>query len=115
MNKTNSGPDTLTSWLRRLSGRANGHSLPHEVQPPVYWPTTGWPMSTPEEQGIDSAKFAYATRQDEQVAYRVGLDNVPRLTETGQGTYAATETWTAPDTFTIEYELVGTQTGVNGG
>lgn len=42
-----------------------------------------------------------------RVAYRVGLDNVPRLTETGEGTCAATGAWTAPDTFTIEYEPVG--------
>lgn len=55
----------------------------------------------------DFAEFAYTTRQGEQIHYQVGLDNIPRLTETGEGTYAATGAWIAPDTFTIEYELVG--------
>lgn len=55
----------------------------------------------------DFAEFTHVTGQSEQVAYRVGLDNVPRLTETGEGTYAATGAWTAADTFTIGYELVG--------
>jgi hypothetical protein len=29
-------------------------------QAPAYWPTNGWRSSTPEQQGIDSAKLAEA-------------------------------------------------------
>lgn len=63
MNKTNSAPNALATWLRRLSGRANSHSLALEPRPPVSWPTESWPVSTPEDQGIDSAKLV------EMVAY----------------------------------------------
>jgi len=31
---------------------------PEQVSTPTYWPTQGWRSSTPEEQGIDSAKLA---------------------------------------------------------
>jgi CubicO group peptidase (beta-lactamase class C family) len=31
---------------------------PERVSAPTYWPTAGWQSSTPEEQGIDSAKLA---------------------------------------------------------
>lgn len=33
---------------------------PEQVSTPTYWPTQGWRSSTPEEQGIDSAKIAEA-------------------------------------------------------
>jgi len=33
---------------------------PEHVATPAYWPTQGWRSSTPEEQGIDSAKLAEA-------------------------------------------------------
>jgi CubicO group peptidase (beta-lactamase class C family) len=33
---------------------------PEQVSTPAYWPTQGWRSSTPEEQGIDSAKLAEA-------------------------------------------------------
>ncbi len=33
---------------------------PEQVSIPTYWPTQGWRGSTPEEQGIDSAKLAEA-------------------------------------------------------
>ena len=31
-----------------------------DAEPAVYWPTASWPVSSPEEQGIDSAKLAEA-------------------------------------------------------
>jgi CubicO group peptidase (beta-lactamase class C family) len=37
-----------------LPGRGNFHALPA----PGYWPTGGWQTTTPEQQGIDSAKLA---------------------------------------------------------
>jgi CubicO group peptidase (beta-lactamase class C family) len=36
------------------------------VPQPDYWPTQGWQTSTPEEQGIDSAKLAQGLRQINQ-------------------------------------------------
>jgi len=41
---------------------------------------------------------------------QVGLDNVQRLAETNGKTYAAVGYWSAPNTFSIDYELVGYST-----
>jgi CubicO group peptidase (beta-lactamase class C family) len=40
-------------------------SLP-KLPEPAYWPTQGWLNSTPEEQGLDSAKLAEGLRQIQQ-------------------------------------------------
>lgn len=53
------------------------------------------------------AEFGYTTKENSVVNYPVGLDNVCRLTESNGDTYAAIGSWTAPDTFAIEYEQVG--------
>lgn len=58
----------------------------------------------------DYAEFSYTVKAGEEVHYQVGLDNTHRLTETGDGTYAAVGSWTTPDTFVIEYELIGYST-----
>lgn len=56
------------------------------------------------------AEFSYSAKQNDRFHYRIGLDNVYRFTATSGGTYAAVGAWTAPDTFSIEYELVGYST-----
>lgn len=55
-------------------------------------------------------EFNYTAKLGEGVHMQIGLDNVPRLTETNNHTYAAVGYWSAPDTFTIEYEVVGYST-----
>jgi CubicO group peptidase (beta-lactamase class C family) len=43
---------------------------PERVATPMYWPTQGWRTSTPEEQGLDSAKLAEGLKsiQDQNIA-----------------------------------------------
>jgi len=64
------------------------------------------------DEDKDYAEFSYTLKKDEVVSYHVGLDNVYRITETNkgkinEGTYAAIGEWTAPNIFTINYELFG--------
>jgi hypothetical protein len=42
---------------------------PGQVATPDYWPTNGWQATTPEEQGLDSAKLAEAlvTIQEDEI------------------------------------------------
>lgn len=54
--------------------------------------------------------FYYTAKENDTVAYRIGLDSVYRLTGTNEGTYAAFGSWTTPYTFTIDYELIGYST-----
>ena len=42
------------------------HDTSPKVPAPGYWPTNGWQTSTPEEQGLDSAKLAEGLRQIQQ-------------------------------------------------
>jgi len=56
------------------------------------------------------AKFSYTAKEKDVVHYEVGLNNVYRLTESNGDTYAAVGSWTTPDTFVIDYELVGYST-----
>ena len=57
--------------------------------------------------GRDEAEFRYIVEGSDAVSYRVGLDNVQRLTESNGKTHAAVGKWVASDTFVINYELVG--------
>ncbi len=59
------------------------------------------------EPNKDYARFAYTTKEQETVRYRVGLDNTHLLTESNGDTYAAVGSWTTPSTFCVDYELVG--------
>jgi CubicO group peptidase (beta-lactamase class C family) len=43
-----------------FSNIGNKTKSAESIPPPDYWPTEGWRTSTPEEQGIDSAKLADA-------------------------------------------------------
>ena len=58
----------------------------------------------------DYAEFSYTAKENDIVNHEVGLNNVYRLTESNGGTYAAVGSWTTPDTFVIDYELVGYST-----
>jgi len=56
------------------------------------------------------AEFSYTAKEKDVVTYEVGLNNVYRLTESNGDTYAAIGSWTTPDTFVIDFELVGYST-----
>jgi len=55
----------------------------------------------------DYAEFSYTAKENDIVHYRVGLDGVYRLTETNNSTYAAVGSWTSPNTFSIDCEIIG--------
>jgi len=55
----------------------------------------------------DVAVFRYSLQKKEHIEYKVGLDNQYRITHFEGKSYAAKGEWTAPDTFTISYEVVG--------
>jgi hypothetical protein len=40
----------------------------------------------------------------------VGLDNVHRFADTNDRIYAAVGSWSAPNTFTVDYEVIGYST-----
>ena len=61
----------------------------------------------PEE---DYAELSYTARESWDVSFRVGLDNVLRLTETNDSVFAAVGEWTSPNTFNLEVEIVGYST-----
>lgn len=50
-------PDNIPTQPPARPTSALGQALPSE---PAYWPTAGWRSSTPEEQGMDSARLAAA-------------------------------------------------------
>ncbi|HVO44080.1 MAG TPA: serine hydrolase [Aggregatilineales bacterium] len=66
--RTHAGRPPVIKWLglAMLLGGIFGSTSPVNLQsesgaastPPVYWPTRGWQTSTPEQQGMDSAKLA---------------------------------------------------------
>lgn len=53
------------------------------------------------------AEFRYTVEEKTAVAYQIGLDDTYRLTPVHDDTYAAKGSWTAPNTFCIDYERVG--------
>ena len=53
------------------------------------------------------AKLSYTVREKEQISYLIGLDNIFRVSDCDEDTYAAKGRWTAPTTFTFDYEQVG--------
>lgn len=55
----------------------------------------------------DYAEFSYTAKENDVIHYRVGLDGVYRLTETNNNTYAALGSWTSPNTFSIDCEIIG--------
>ena len=59
---------------------------------------------------LDYAEFHYTANLGEVINMHIGLDNVPRLGETNNHTYAGVGYWSAPNAFTIEYEVIGYST-----
>lgn len=55
----------------------------------------------------DYAEFSYTAKENDVVNYRVGLNGVFQLTETNNNTYAAVGSWISPNTFSIDYEIIG--------
>lgn len=55
----------------------------------------------------DYAEFSYMAKENDVVHYRVGLDGVHRITETNDNTHAAVSSWTSPNTFRIDCEIIG--------
>ena len=43
---------------------------PEQVSTQTYWPTQGWQTSTPEEQGLDSAKLAEVLAGDPETKHQ---------------------------------------------
>lgn len=58
----------------------------------------------------DYAELSYTARESWDVSYRIGLDNVLRLTETNDSVFAAVGEWTSPSTFLLKVEIVGYST-----
>jgi CubicO group peptidase (beta-lactamase class C family) len=73
----------LVCWAGCISpvAAADGQTSPEispQITPPIPWPTKAWPVSTPEEQGMDSASLARlieavgGTKQDSLMIIRHG-------------------------------------------
>lgn len=58
----------------------------------------------------DYAEFSYTAKKNDDVNYRVGLNGSHQLTETNNNTYAAVGSWTSPNTFSIDCEIIGYST-----
>ena len=55
--------------------------------------------------------YIYTAKDGKEVInQQVGLDNLHRFAYTNGHTYAAVGTWSAPNTFTIDYEVIGYST-----
>lgn len=55
----------------------------------------------------DTADIRYTARENWDVDYTIGLDKVPRFTETNDSTFVAVGEWTSPNTFSLKVEIVG--------
>lgn len=59
----------------------------------------------------DYAEFNYTAKDGKEVINMlVGLDNVHRFADTNDRIYAAVGSWSAPNTFTVDYEVIGYST-----
>ena len=64
-------------------------------------------MTLQFELDADHAIFSYTQQKGEMIKFEVGLDNQYRITDGNDRAYAAIGAWTAPNTFTISYEMIG--------
>lgn len=87
--------------LNATARRISGIRFELEANP---WRYSGFQLRFQPEQA--SAVFSYEAR-GRSYRIEVGLDNVFRFTNTNEERIAARGSWTAPDTFVIEYEIVG--------
>lgn len=58
----------------------------------------------------DYAEFSYTAKENDVVNYRIGLNGVHQFTEINDNTYAAVGSWTFPNTFSIDCEIIGYST-----
>ena len=56
------------------------------------------------------AAFSYTAKESDAATFRVGLDGVYHFSETEIGSFAAYGSWTAPNTFEINYQHIGYST-----
>ena len=68
-----------------------------------------WKNDNLEIEFEEGRAFALMTydRGPNTLAYRVGLDGLPRVTETSIGSFAATGGWLDESTFAVDYEWIG--------
>ncbi len=62
------------------------------------------------DPSLDYAKFSYTAKENDVAVFQVGLDGVYRFSETDIGPFAAYGSWTAPNTFEINYQHIGYST-----
>lgn len=62
------------------------------------------------DPALDYALFSYTAKVDEAACFQVGLDGVYRFSETKIGPFAAYGSWTAANTFEINYRQIGYST-----
>ena len=53
------------------------------------------------------AELSYTAHESWDVDFRIGLDGVPRSTETNDSVLIANGRWTSPDIFSVDIEIVG--------
>ena len=75
---------------------------------PAYWPTTGWRTSTPEEQGVDSAKLLVALQHIQDAGI-----NVRTITVIRNG-YVVLEAANQPFTLDMSYNVKSVTKSVTG-
>jgi len=93
--------DKLPSIANAISGRTYG------LQPNPFKTNNLRFVFT---DGKPSAELSYTARENWDISFSIGLDGVHRLTETNDSTFAATGSWTSPDTFSIDVEILGYST-----
>jgi len=62
------------------------------------------------DPSLDYAEFSYTAKENDVALFQVGLDGVYRFSETDIGPFAAYGSWTAPNTFEINYQQIGYST-----
>lgn len=58
----------------------------------------------------NNAELSYTARESWDVDYQIGLDGVYRFTASNDSVFAAVGTWTSPNTFQLEVEIIGYST-----
>lgn len=62
------------------------------------------------DPSLDYAEFSYTAKESDTAVFQVGLDGAYRFSETEIGPFAAYGSWTAPNTFEINYQHIGYST-----
>jgi len=91
--------------LPEIAPKISGKTYPLNTNP---WKYNNFKLIFDSEK--DYAEFSYTAKENDVVHYRVGLNGVHQLTETNNNTYAAVGSWTSPNTFSIDCEIIGYST-----